>query len=119
MIIPHFIAMTANEFSDGGKAWIEAIFSVFDVAIAKIGLILLAGITTWNNVKTNSALKQQVDRQGKRIDQVALNSPPGSGLPTVPADTPSGKAVAVAAVSSAEPEAAPRVVFGEVPPPAK
>ncbi len=75
--------MAPDAFLIAGKAWIEATFGVLDMLVAKVGIEALAIIAVWQNVRGKIHLraaiaenKERLDRQGERIDQVALATPP-------------------------------------------
>lgn len=78
ILLTLFLGLAPDSFAIYGKAWIEAIFAVLDILIAKIGVEALAALAVWQNIKTR-ALKERLeeqnarlDRQGKRLDAVAL-----------------------------------------------
>jgi hypothetical protein len=71
-------ALTAESFGDQGRAWVEAVSGIFDVAIAKIGVLGLAAIAVYQNLRTKVAIKEvkaRQDRQAERIHEVALAVP--------------------------------------------
>jgi hypothetical protein len=87
------LALTAQEFGENGRAWVEAVSSVLDVTIAKVGVLGLAVIAVIQNLQARAAIrenKERLDRQGERIDQVALavpvaaNGAAGAGRPASP-----------------------------------
>ena len=89
----HLLAMTAQEFGANGRAWVEAVSSVLDVSIAKVGVLGLALIAVYQNLRTRAEMKERLDRQGERIDQVALAVPAAATGPLPvkveqPADEP-------------------------------
>lgn len=63
-------------FADRGKAWVEALAIVLETMIAKIGVLILAALAVRKTILSNNEFKQRLDRQGKRLDQVALAVPP-------------------------------------------
>lgn len=68
-------------FADRAKAWVEAFAVVFDILIAKIGVLGLAIIAVWQNLRKSAIpqeVKERLDRQADRIDKVALS------VPTIP-----------------------------------
>jgi hypothetical protein len=80
-IDPHMeiFGMGPELWADRAKAWVEAIALVLDVLVAKVGVLGLAIIAVWQNFKAKAAIretKERLDRQGERIDQVALAVPP-------------------------------------------
>jgi hypothetical protein len=79
------LALTAQEFGTNGRDWVEAISGVLDVTIAKVGVLGLAIIAVYQNLKSRAEIKERLDRQGERIDQVALATPPAGSLTGKPA----------------------------------
>lgn len=63
-------------WADRAKAWVEAIALVLDILVAKVGVLGLAIIAVWQNLRAKAEIKERLDRQGERIDQVALAVPP-------------------------------------------
>lgn len=63
-------------WSDRAKAWVEAIALVLDILVSKVGVLGLAIIAVWQNLRAKAEIKERLDRQGERIDQVALAVPP-------------------------------------------
>lgn len=81
------VALTAEQFGESGRAWVENVSAVLDVTIAKVGVLGLAVIAVWQNLRTRAEVKERLDRQGARIDQVALATAPNgaaAGLPASP-----------------------------------
>lgn len=72
-------------FADRAKAWVEALAVVLDILIAKIGVLGLAIIAVWQNLRKSAIpqeVKERLDRQADRIDKVALS------VPTIPLVAP-------------------------------
>ncbi len=85
--------MAPDAFLITGKAWVEATFGILDVLIAKLGVEALAVIAVWQNVRGKIHItaaikenKERLDRQGARIDAVALAAVPA----VAPTDPPAG-----------------------------
>ena len=93
-------AITAQEFGENGRAWVENISTVLDVTIAKVGVLGLALLAVYQNLRSQAEVSKRLDRQGARIDQVALATVPtsqpanGAGTPASPtpkeAENPAG-----------------------------
>jgi hypothetical protein len=78
------LAVTPEQFAVETKAWIEAGATVLDLLIVKIGILAIAFYGLLKVFRTQDAalkseiqaMKERQDRQGNRIDQVALAVPP-------------------------------------------
>jgi hypothetical protein len=74
----HLLALAPDAFAVYGKAWIEAITGVLNLAIANFGVLALAALAVWQNIRTKllaeqlDAANKRLDRQSDRINQVAL-----------------------------------------------
>lgn len=64
--------MTAQDFAANGKDWIEAVASVVDILIAKVGVLALAAIAMYQNIRSKADIHDRLDRQSERIDKAML-----------------------------------------------
>lgn len=58
-------------FQDRGSAWVEAIGTVAEKAIVKLGVIAVAILLAIQNVKQRTTIKDRLDRQREDINHVA------------------------------------------------
>ncbi len=88
----NLLVMTAEQFAKSGKAWVEAMSAVLNSLIAQFGILAAAALGVWKSISTKAELtgkiqeaKQEIserlDRQGQRIDTVALAVPNVNGTP--------------------------------------
>jgi hypothetical protein len=70
-----FIAITAEEFATQGDAWVKAIAGLLNSVIGQVGILGLAAIGVWKSLSGKADLKERLDRQGERIDNIALAVP--------------------------------------------
>lgn len=82
------IALAPDSFMIEGKAWVEAIAAVLDVLIAKLGVLALAIFALRKTILTNAHIDEKTDklearinRQGDRINEVALATSPANSAP--------------------------------------
>lgn len=105
MNVFHFIAQTPHAplelfgigpemLADRGKAWVEAIAVVLETLIAKIGVLILAALAVRKTILSNAEVKERLDRQGERLDQVALAVPPAM-TSTVKIEQPANEPIPV------------------------
>jgi hypothetical protein len=84
--------ITPELFSDRGVAWVKAFFDVAKVVIDDFGILALAILAVWQNVRTKAdsliEVKARLDRQGEKIETnsqaitaVALSTPVPEVIP--------------------------------------
>lgn len=87
-----FLGMGPEMFQDRSVAWIKAFGEVCEQAISKLGIIALAILAVWKNIITNAEIKGRLDRQGERIDKVAISVPSSTPSHVVVDNPPSAPA---------------------------
>lgn len=78
-----FLGMGPEMFADRSSAWIEALGVVSEKAIAKLGVIVLAALALRKTILSNAEIKDRLDRQADRINDVAIAAAPAV-TPTIP-----------------------------------
>lgn len=76
-----FLGMGPEMFADRSSAWIEALGVVCEKAIAKLGVIVLAALALRKTILSNAEIKDRLDRQADRINDVAIAAAPSSSPP--------------------------------------
>ena len=73
------LAVAPDEFFVTGKAWIEATSGLLKILIAELGVIVLALFALRKTILTNAqleetkaAIEKRLDRQGDKINEVAI-----------------------------------------------
>lgn len=82
----HLLALAPDDFLITGKAWVEAVASVLEVLIAKLGILALAWLGLRQNV--HNRLKAEIEEQSKRLDRqaVRINDVALAAQPAAPAE---------------------------------
>ena len=73
-----FLGVGPEMFSDRGVAWVKSLSSVIKELITELGVLGLALIAVIQNLRAKAEIKDRLDRQGERIDRVALATAPGA-----------------------------------------
>jgi len=81
---PLILAVTPEQFGVDAKAWIEVGSALLYLLIEKVGILIIAAFGLIKTFRTQDvelrqdlqAVKERQDRQGDRLDQVALAVPP-------------------------------------------
>lgn len=69
------LSITADQFAQQGDAWVKAIAGVLNSLIGQVGILGLAAIGVYKSLSGKAELKERMDRQGERIDSIALAVP--------------------------------------------
>lgn len=86
------IAVTAQQFAESGKAWVEAVSLVLNTGIAQFGILAIAAIGVWKTIQNKAELREQIKatkeefsgrltEQARRINDVAMAVPATNGGP--------------------------------------
>lgn len=105
------LGLTAEQVAVNGKGWVEAIAQIVGAIIAQIGILGLALLGAFKTLRQQipQEIVDRLDRQGKRIDDVAMNSVPVGAIKAEALEpTRNGNAATVAEAIQPEPPPLPK-----------